>query len=306
MYLLRRVCRSAACRPPPPPLCGAPYQPPPAAPPSAHPQQEAAAAGGALHILNGNHETMSVAGQFRYATPEALHSFRAWLHDHLLEGGLLQRCGCGGGGEELRRMQRKWERHNDGRAARKAALEPGGPLTMRFLVHQPVVLQVGSSVFVHGGLLPEHVEHGMDRMNSETQVGWAGGLMAVVLALLCLPPLCCVHAATCVVPLPPQNGAAVRYPHRSGWQTDPQAPSHSSCGAGKCATTRFSGLGFILTAVQTAEQKPARLRCAAAWRQTCKPAAELLAAGTHTHTRPSAAPALPAPALASGSVWAVA
>ena len=60
--------------------------------------------------------------------------------------------------------------HHDGRAARKAALEPGGPLTLRFLARQPVVLQVGGSVFVHGGLLPEHVDHGLDRLNAETQV----------------------------------------------------------------------------------------------------------------------------------------
>lgn len=31
-------------------------------------QEEAAAAGGALHVLNGNHETMNVGGNFRYAT----------------------------------------------------------------------------------------------------------------------------------------------------------------------------------------------------------------------------------------------
>lgn len=31
-------------------------------------QQEAAAAGGALHVLNGNHETMNIMGDSRYAT----------------------------------------------------------------------------------------------------------------------------------------------------------------------------------------------------------------------------------------------
>lgn len=31
-------------------------------------QHQAAAAGGALHVLNGNHETMNVGGNFRYAT----------------------------------------------------------------------------------------------------------------------------------------------------------------------------------------------------------------------------------------------
>jgi hypothetical protein len=31
-------------------------------------QRQAQAAGGALHVLNGNHETMNVGGNFRYAT----------------------------------------------------------------------------------------------------------------------------------------------------------------------------------------------------------------------------------------------
>jgi hypothetical protein len=34
-------------------------------------QRQAAAAGGALHVLNGNHETMNVGGNFRYATAGA-------------------------------------------------------------------------------------------------------------------------------------------------------------------------------------------------------------------------------------------
>lgn len=35
-------------------------------------QKEAAAEGGALHVLNGNHETMNVMGDLRYATAGAL------------------------------------------------------------------------------------------------------------------------------------------------------------------------------------------------------------------------------------------
>ena len=39
-------------------------------------QREAAAVGGALHVLNGNHETMNVAHHFRYVTPGGYHSFQ--------------------------------------------------------------------------------------------------------------------------------------------------------------------------------------------------------------------------------------
>jgi hypothetical protein len=36
-------------------------------------RRQAAAAGGALHVLNGNHETMNVAGQYRYVTRGGMH-----------------------------------------------------------------------------------------------------------------------------------------------------------------------------------------------------------------------------------------
>ena len=38
-------------------------------------QGEARIAGGSLVVLNGNHETMNVMGDFRYVTPGALRSF---------------------------------------------------------------------------------------------------------------------------------------------------------------------------------------------------------------------------------------
>lgn len=45
-------------------------------------QREAEEAGGKLHILNGNHETMNVAGRFTYATLPALASFYEWQAMH--------------------------------------------------------------------------------------------------------------------------------------------------------------------------------------------------------------------------------
>ena len=38
-------------------------------------RRQAAAAGGALHVLNGNHETMNVAGQYRYVTRGGMHKW---------------------------------------------------------------------------------------------------------------------------------------------------------------------------------------------------------------------------------------
>lgn len=56
-------------------------------------QKEAAAAGGALHILNGNHETMNVGGRFRYATQPGRIDFLRWqLLQSMGEG--LKVCLC--------------------------------------------------------------------------------------------------------------------------------------------------------------------------------------------------------------------
>lgn len=52
-----------------------------------------------------------------------------------------------------------------GKSARKRALAPGGILTSRFMARHPVVLQIGSNVFVHAGLLPCHVDYGLERIN---------------------------------------------------------------------------------------------------------------------------------------------
>ncbi|PRW56463.1 shewanella phosphatase 2 [Chlorella sorokiniana] len=141
-------------------------------------QRQAAAAGGAIHVLNGNHESMNVAGQYRYVTRGAMHSFRDWLHHHTLEAAMKARCGCAASAAQLHRLLRHQREHTHGHhthperpeaGARTAALEPGGAVTRRFFAPNPVVLQVGSTVFAHGGVLRHHVDYGLERMNREAQ-----------------------------------------------------------------------------------------------------------------------------------------
>eukprot|EP00879_Flechtneria_rotunda_P024719 GHRR01026225.1.p1 GENE.GHRR01026225.1~~GHRR01026225.1.p1 ORF type:complete len:242 (+),score=100.16 GHRR01026225.1:164-889(+) len=55
-------------------------------------QRQAAAAGGALHVLNGNHETMNVGGNFRYATAGADIEMAAWKRWHQLGQRLKESC----------------------------------------------------------------------------------------------------------------------------------------------------------------------------------------------------------------------
>lgn len=137
-------------------------------------EREAAAAGGALHVLNGNHETMNVAGRFTYATQPAMAEFLEWHALSRLDANLREKCGYPAPAFKARDLPTQHEHNmpalkNKKVAARWAALSPGGPITQRFLAPHPVVLQIGSTVFVHAGVLPEHARYGLERLNSDTR-----------------------------------------------------------------------------------------------------------------------------------------
>jgi len=114
---------------------------------------EAQAAGGAVHVLNGNHEVMNVQADFRYVTPDGFHDFSGG-HPDALHAQLTA---------ELAPERR----------GRTAAFLPGGEMAVRLSV-QPVVLQVGGNVFVHGGVLERHVRYGLGHINQETR-DWMTG-----------------------------------------------------------------------------------------------------------------------------------
>lgn len=105
--------------------------------------KEALAAGGRVLVLNGNHETMNVLGDYRYVTPAALDSFADYEPAAPLAS----------------RVKGQYEK-------RAAAFLPGGGAA-RLLAQRPLIAMVGDTVFVHGGVLPEHVKYGIDRLNRE-------------------------------------------------------------------------------------------------------------------------------------------
>jgi hypothetical protein len=113
-------------------------------------RREAAAAGGQVVPLNGNHEAMNVQGDFRYVTPAGLSAF----------GGLNVRSQYAAAAPEPFRQ-------------RAEAFLPGGQYA-RVLATRDVIAVVGDSVFVHGGVLPEHVAYGIERINRETRA-WMNG-----------------------------------------------------------------------------------------------------------------------------------
>ncbi|GAB4813892.1 hypothetical protein N2152v2_000938 [Parachlorella kessleri] len=174
-------------------------------------QQEAARAGGAVHIMNGNHETMNVHGQFRYATQGGTAGFGRWRHLRAVEEALKGQCGCDTSAllpATLRAaLAAPAPPADEAKRARIEALRPGGEITKRFFARHPTVLQVGSTVFVHGGLLPQHVEHGLERINQETQAWLLGDHVAASAAAA--PRLAAASPAEGGHHLPSERAAAV-------------------------------------------------------------------------------------------------
>lgn len=108
--------------------------------------------GGAVYMLNGNHESLNVSGNFRYATPGG-------MRESALAAGLR--------GEDLLSV----EKHKQ---ARHLMYTPGGPMA-RELAKNPTVLIVNDTLFAHGGVLKRHVQYGLERMNQEVSL-WMRGL----------------------------------------------------------------------------------------------------------------------------------
>jgi len=109
-------------------------------------QDEAEAAGGKVHILNGNHELMNARPDLRYVTEGGFADFQDAVAITAEDSLLLA--------------------HEPEQRARVAAFRPGAPYAL-MLAERPVVLIIGRNVFVHGSLLPAHLDYGIDRLNRE-------------------------------------------------------------------------------------------------------------------------------------------
>jgi hypothetical protein len=109
---------------------------------------EAKKTGGEVLALAGNHELMNASLDFRYVTPGALASFEDMLTSEPVSPRLVT-----------------IDERSRGRAA---AFLPGGRYA-RLIAERPLIVKVGDSVFVHGGVLPKHVRYGTDRINDEVR-----------------------------------------------------------------------------------------------------------------------------------------
>ena len=191
---------------------------------------EARRTGGEVIVMNGNHETLTAAGRFRYASETSRGELCRWRKNQLLGAKMKNLCGESPGqctllgadaaADSIERGRKGYpmvpggnnprtdssarnktetetsktsktnkaqpgssknrihtECDPDSWMPRLAAFAPGGPLATRFLANQPVVLAVGSTVFAHGGVLTQHVKHGLRRVNRETS-DWLSGKTA--------------------------------------------------------------------------------------------------------------------------------
>jgi hypothetical protein len=114
----------------------------------------AEAHGGRVISLNGNHETMNVALDLRYVTSGAFTAF-AGMDERGVPPDVLARFEA-----PLR--------------GRVAAFFPGGAFARR-LAKRDVVVMVGDTVFVHGGVTERDVKYGLGRLNREVRAWMQGG-----------------------------------------------------------------------------------------------------------------------------------
>ena len=109
-------------------------------------QDEAQAAGGMVHLLNGNHELMNARPDLRYVTEGGFADFQDAVVITEEDSLLLA--------------------YEPAQRARVAAFRPGSPFA-QLLAERPVILVIDGNVFVHGGVLPMHLDYGIERLNRE-------------------------------------------------------------------------------------------------------------------------------------------
>ncbi len=105
--------------------------------------------GGQLLVLHGNHETMNVELDLRYVTPNGFEDFADLAPPE----------------DELDNLLLEYPEEERGRVA---AFRPAGPYARLLAGHNTTVI-VGDTAFVHGGILPEHAEIGLEVINDDIQ-----------------------------------------------------------------------------------------------------------------------------------------
>ena len=106
--------------------------------------EQAIKVGGALFSILGNHELMNVDGDFRYVSPKEFREFGVFFKEPINKNSKLPY----------------------GYETRKRVFSPGGSLSKKLANSRYSILQIGSWVFVHGGMTSEVAnDYTLDHIN---------------------------------------------------------------------------------------------------------------------------------------------
>lgn len=148
-------------------------------------ETEAAAAGGRAHVLLGNHEVMNLVGDLRYV---ARAEYAAFADEETAEERDRWYAAAVAREPSLTRAAFD-EAEPPGFFAHRRAFAPDGQYGA-WLLQKPIMIVVGDTAFVHGGLSPVVGEAGLDGINREMRgrmVEYVQDLDTVIEAALLLP-----------------------------------------------------------------------------------------------------------------------
>lgn len=118
--------------------------------------KQAALQGGAVYPILGNHEIYNVSLDFREITTSSYQEFSEFF-----------RAGTPEANDPAILAFPPIQR------GRAVAFRPGGAYA-RLIASHPAIVKVGSTVFVHGGILPEFAEEGIEQFNTDIRLWMTG------------------------------------------------------------------------------------------------------------------------------------
>ena len=139
-------------------------------------QDQAAKAGGQVLVLTGNHEAMNMTGDFRYVHPGEYKAFKnsksKKVRDRVFEANrdaILAFYKESQPELDEKQARKAWNAENPlGKFELQWAWSPDGEIGA-WAVNNPAVAIIGDSLFVHGGLSPEHRHLSIETINNRAR-----------------------------------------------------------------------------------------------------------------------------------------
>jgi hypothetical protein len=116
-----------------------------------------------LIVLNGNHELMNAKLDLRYTSKKSNEAFGEFKNNPYLEAHKIHKKTP----PVLAWAADLLNDNEQSHFARRAAAFAPGSLYANRLAHRSFYAIVNDTVFVHGGILPEHVTYGLEKFNQE-------------------------------------------------------------------------------------------------------------------------------------------